>query len=72
MVLGCLQDTVEWVIGTKLTGDSNVPAGEVSFRAKIGRTGRLGSADMYNPEMGVIARYKGSGRVAQTGFQNPT
>lgn len=67
-----LQDFVEWVIGTKLTGDSNVPAGEVSFKAKIGRGSRLGTPDMYPPDMGVIARYRGSGCVAQSGFQQPT
>ena len=67
-----LQEMVEWVIGTKLTGDSNVPAGEVSFKAKIGRGSRLGTPDMYPPDMGVIARYRGSGCVAQNGFQQPT
>lgn len=67
-----LQDTIEWVVGTKLTGDSNVPAGEVSFKAKIGRGSRLGTPDMYPPEMGVIARYKGSGCVAQNSFHQPT
>ena len=60
------------MVGTKLTGDSNVPAGEVSFKARIGRAGRLGAADMYHPEMGVIARYKGAGCVAQPGTQQPT
>ena len=72
IVMYMLQDAVEWVIGTKLTGDGNVPAGEVSFKAKIGRSSRLGSPDMYPPDMGVIARYKGSGCVAQNGFQHPT
>ena len=67
-----MQDAVEWVIGTKLTGDSALPAGEVSFKAKIDRGSRLGSPDMYPSEMGVIARYRGSGRVTQSGFQKPT
>ncbi|DBA90259.1 TPA: hypothetical protein ACH3X1_003551 [Trebouxia sp. C0004] len=67
-----VDDGVEWVTGTKLTGDSNVPAGEVSFKAKIGRGSRLGTPDMYPPEMGVIARYRGSGCVAQSGFQQPS
>ena len=67
-----LQDTVEWVTGTKLTGDSNVPAGEVSFKAKIGSSSRLGTPDVYPSEMGVLARYRGSGCVAQGGFQQPS
>lgn len=67
-----VDDGVEWVTGTKLTGDSNVPAGEISFKAKIGRGSRLGTPDMYPPEMGVIARYRGSGCVAQSGFQQPS
>lgn len=67
-----IDDTVEWVTGTKLTGDSNVPAGEVSFKAKIGRGSRLGTPDVYPPEMGVLARYRGSGCVAQGGFQQPS
>ena len=66
-----MQDAIEWVTGTKLTGDSNVPAGEVSFKAKIGRGGRLGTPDMYPPEMGVIARYRGSGCVAQGSSLKP-
>eukprot|EP00887_Chlorella_sp_A99_P003539 scaffold7.g3539.t1 len=67
----------EWALGTKLTGDENVPAGEVSFRARIGRQHRLPigpstSRSGYPPELGVVARYQGQGRVAQMGFQRPT
>ncbi|EFN57162.1 hypothetical protein CHLNCDRAFT_51231 [Chlorella variabilis] len=59
----------EWAVATKLTGDPNVPAGTVSWKALIGRGNRL-PAEMYPPEMAVTARYKGQGQVAQTGFTN--
>ena len=58
----------EWVMGTKLTGDVNVPAGKVSFRAKAGREHRLSPAGVYPPEYGVMQRYKGQGRVAREGY----
>ncbi len=68
---GRLQDGEECVLGIKLTGDQNVPAGHVSFRAKIGRKHRRSGYDlMYPPELEISARYAGEGRVAHKGFRD--
>jgi len=64
-------DDEEMVQAVKLTGDANVPAGSVSFRAKTGRKHRLEARDVYPDELGIMARYKGEGRVAQRGFTQP-
>jgi hypothetical protein len=61
----------EWAQGRKLTGDPNVPAGEVSFRARVDRAARLPTPGDYPPEFGVQARYAGQGRVAREGFAAP-
>jgi hypothetical protein len=66
-----LVDGVETVQAIKLTGDANVPAGSVSFRARVGRAHRLDSRDVYPDELGIVARYKGEGLVAQKGFTQP-
>mmetsp|Transcript_6744 Transcript_6744/g.11480 ORF Transcript_6744/g.11480 Transcript_6744/m.11480 type:complete len:863 (-) Transcript_6744:436-3024(-) len=60
----------EAVIGTKITGDANVPAGTISFRCKVGPTYKLSSKDVFPDELGVIARYQGEGRIAEKGFQD--
>ncbi len=70
-MLRCLQSGEECVLGVKVTGDTNVPAGNVSFRALIGRKRRTTGWDvMYPPELDVQARYPGEGRVAQQGFKD--
>ena len=51
-------------------GDTNVPAGEVTFRCKVARRHRVEHRDTYPPEFGVTARYRAEGQIAGPSFSD--
>lgn len=73
----------EHVVATKLTGDPNVPAGRVTFRANISRRKRVSFSSSamqswqmhkeyrYPEELQVRHLYPGRGQIADEGFTDP-
>lgn len=64
-----------WVQARKITGDANVPAGELSFEARIGKSARLPLASSWAtaavdrgglpPEFTIRGRYPARGQIAE-------
>ncbi|KAK1386183.1 hypothetical protein POM88_023918 [Heracleum sosnowskyi] len=58
----------DYIEAAYLTGDSVVPAGQATFRAKVGEKYKLSPGIYVEDNYGAVARYKGEGRLA--GFQD--
>lgn len=61
----------EFVEAKKVTGDPNVPAGEVTFWAYIGPEAKTSLAGRYPEEYEIQSVFSGKGRVAGAGFKDP-
>ncbi|KAK1386190.1 hypothetical protein POM88_023925 [Heracleum sosnowskyi] len=58
----------EYVEAVNLTGDCDMPAGQATFRAKVGEKYKLRPGILLEERFGAVARYKGKGRLP--GFHN--
>lgn len=54
-------DFYEYVEGAKVTGDPNVPAGKVTFRAKVGPKYKLPPIEYANVDLGTVSRVSFAG-----------
>ncbi|KAK1386182.1 Protein EXECUTER 1, chloroplastic [Heracleum sosnowskyi] len=61
-------EVCEYLEAVNLTGDSVIPAGQATFRAKVGEEYKLSPITYLEEKYGAVARYKGEGRLA--GFQD--
>ncbi|KAK6148414.1 hypothetical protein DH2020_019326 [Rehmannia glutinosa] len=52
-------------------GDLNVPAGQVTFRAKVGKGNRLANRGLYPHELGVVTELQRSRKNCGIWLQNP-
>ena len=59
------------LVATKITGDGNVPSGEVSFAVSLGSDARLPHQGFFPDDWGVVGRFQGKGQVAGQGFSDP-
>eukprot|EP00210_Caulerpa_lentillifera_P007721 g7367.t1 len=61
----------EFVQARKITGDPNVPSGEVTFWAYLGHQSTSSFVGHDQEDLGIRSIYNGKGKVAGSGYENP-